>query len=170
MNRLPGWISDQESTCQCRRLGFDPWGGKIPWRRKWQPTPVFLPGESHGQRSLVGYSSWGHRSCGVTTLPTLLQALGASPPDEGALCWWPRAKQLILEGTSSTLHAHPGPGGDTQGMSKCANHSEPHRARPWADAPALVHTCLQLFRLLIWEGTTGHDWRNCRFQGSGPSD
>ena len=38
---------------------FDPWGGKIPWRGKWQPTPVFLPGESHGQRSLVGYSSWG---------------------------------------------------------------------------------------------------------------
>ena len=39
-----------------KRLGFDPWVGKIPWRRKWQPTPVVLPGESHGQRSLVGYS------------------------------------------------------------------------------------------------------------------
>ena len=42
----------------CRRQGrpgFDPWGGKIPWRRKWQPTPVFLPGKSHGQRSLAGY-------------------------------------------------------------------------------------------------------------------
>ena len=38
---------------------FDPWGGKIPWKRKWQPTLVFLPGEPHGQRSLVGYSSWG---------------------------------------------------------------------------------------------------------------
>ena len=45
--------------CQCRthkRCGFYPWAGKIPWRRKWQPTPVFLPGESHGWRSLVGYS------------------------------------------------------------------------------------------------------------------
>ena len=41
---------------QCRRPGFDPWVGKIPWRRKWQPTPVFWPGESHGQRSLVGSS------------------------------------------------------------------------------------------------------------------
>ena len=41
---------------QCRRPGFDPWVGKIPWRRAWQPTPVFLPGESHGQRSLEGYS------------------------------------------------------------------------------------------------------------------
>ena len=38
---------------------MDPWVGKIPWTRKWQPTPVFLPGKSHGQRSLVGYSPWG---------------------------------------------------------------------------------------------------------------
>ena len=41
---------------QCKRPGLDPWVRKIPWRRKWQPTPVFLPGESHGRRSLVGYS------------------------------------------------------------------------------------------------------------------
>ena len=41
--------------------GFDPWIGKIPWRRKWQPTPVFLPAESHGQRNLVGYRPWGHK-------------------------------------------------------------------------------------------------------------
>ena len=41
--------------------GFDPWVGKITWRKKWQPTPVFLPGESHGQRSLVGYSSQGRK-------------------------------------------------------------------------------------------------------------
>ena len=47
---------------ECRRLGFGPWVGKIPWRRKWQPTPVLLPGESHGRRSLVGYSPWGRQS------------------------------------------------------------------------------------------------------------
>ena len=41
--------------------GFDPWIGKIPWRRKWQSTPVLLPGKSHGQRSLVGYSPWGRK-------------------------------------------------------------------------------------------------------------
>ena len=41
--------------------GFHPWVGKIPWRRKWPPTPVFLPEEFHGQRNLVGYSSWGHK-------------------------------------------------------------------------------------------------------------
>ena len=40
-------------------LSFSPWVGKMPWRREWQPTPVFLPGESHGQRSLVGYSPGG---------------------------------------------------------------------------------------------------------------
>ena len=45
---------------------FDPWVGKIPWRRKWQPTPVFLPGESHGQRSLVGYRLWGHKESDTT--------------------------------------------------------------------------------------------------------
>ena len=45
---------------KCRRCGFYPWVGKIPWRKKWQPTPVFLPGESRGQRSLVGYSLWTH--------------------------------------------------------------------------------------------------------------
>ena len=42
-----------------RDWGFDPWVGKMPWRRKWKPTPVFLPGESHGQRSLMGYSPRG---------------------------------------------------------------------------------------------------------------
>ena len=54
----------EESTCQCRRHGsfrFEPWVGKIPWSKKWQPTPVFLPGTFHGQMSLVGYSPWGHK-------------------------------------------------------------------------------------------------------------
>ena len=61
---LPWWLSGKESACQCRRCWrwvFDPWVGKIPWSRKWQPTPVFLPGESHGQKSPVGYSPWGRR-------------------------------------------------------------------------------------------------------------
>ena len=55
---LPRWLSGKESTCQCRKCGFDPWVRKIPWRRKWQPTSVFLHGKSHGQRSLAGYSPW----------------------------------------------------------------------------------------------------------------
>ena len=54
--QLPRWLSGKESSCQGRRHWFHPWVGKIPWRRKWQPTPVFLPGESHERRSLVGRS------------------------------------------------------------------------------------------------------------------
>ena len=56
-----GGASGKESACQCRRHkrpGFDPWVRKISWRRTWQPTPVFLPGEFHGHRSLTGYSPW----------------------------------------------------------------------------------------------------------------
>ena len=63
---FPGGASGKESACQCRRLGFGPWVGKIPWRRKWQTTPVFLPGESHEQRSLVGCSPWRHKGLDTT--------------------------------------------------------------------------------------------------------
>ena len=56
---------------QCRRPGFNPWVGKITWRRKWQPTPVFVPEKSQGQRSLVGYSSWGHQELDTTERLTL---------------------------------------------------------------------------------------------------
>ena len=49
-----------------RDAGFDPWVGKIPWRRKWQPTPVFLPGKSHGQKSLASYSPQGHKESDTT--------------------------------------------------------------------------------------------------------
>ena len=52
------WLKQERIHLQCRKTRFDPWVGKIPWRRKWRPTPVFLPGQSHGQRSLAGYSPW----------------------------------------------------------------------------------------------------------------
>ena len=64
-----GGASSKEPTCQFRRHWrhrFDPWVGNIPWRRKWQPTPVFLPGEFHGQRRLAGYSSWSHMVSDMT--------------------------------------------------------------------------------------------------------
>ena len=64
-----GGFSGKESVCQyrrCKRLWFDPWFGKIPWRRACQLTPVFLPGESHGHRSLAGYSPWGHKELDPT--------------------------------------------------------------------------------------------------------
>ena len=66
---LPRWLSGKESAWQCRRLrrcGLDPWDGKIPRRRKWYPTLVLLWGQSHGQRSQVGYSPWGGKELDTT--------------------------------------------------------------------------------------------------------
>ena len=63
------WLSSKEFACSARGAGDAgpvPWVGKIPWRRKWQPTPVFLPGESHGQRSLEGYGPWGRKELNTT--------------------------------------------------------------------------------------------------------
>ena len=63
------WLSGKEICLQCRsyrKHRFNPWVRKIPWRRAWQPTPVFLPGESHGQGSLVGYSPWGRKELAMT--------------------------------------------------------------------------------------------------------
>ena len=54
------------SCLQCRRPRFNPWVGKIPWRRKWHPTPVLLPGKSHRLRSLVGYSPWCRKELDTT--------------------------------------------------------------------------------------------------------
>ena len=54
---LPWWLSGKESSCQCRWCRFDPWFGKMPWKKKWQPTPVFLPRKSNRQR-MLGYSPW----------------------------------------------------------------------------------------------------------------
>ena len=68
-NGFPGGASGKEPTYQCRRLkrlGFDPWVRRIAWGRAWQPTPIFLPGESHGQRSLAGYSPWGCKESDTT--------------------------------------------------------------------------------------------------------
>ena len=61
---FPGGTGGKESTSKCRRHrrpGFGPWVGKIPWSRKWQPTPAFLPGKFRGQRSLAGYSLWDRK-------------------------------------------------------------------------------------------------------------
>ena len=63
----PGGSDSKESACNAGELGSTP----IPWRRKWQPTPVFLPGEFHGQRCLAGYSPWGHKELDTTGQLTL---------------------------------------------------------------------------------------------------
>ena len=58
---LPRWLRGKESACQGRKYRFNPWLRKIPWRRQWQPSPVFLLEKSHGQRSLAGYSPCGRK-------------------------------------------------------------------------------------------------------------
>ena len=66
---LPSDTSGKEPICQCRRHKrhrFDPWVRKIPWKRAWQPTPVLLPGESQGHRSLLGYSAQYHKESDTT--------------------------------------------------------------------------------------------------------
>ena len=65
---VPWWLRGWSICLQCRRPGFDPWVRKITWRRKWQHTPVFLPREFCGQRSLVGYSPWGHKESDTTSV------------------------------------------------------------------------------------------------------
>ena len=63
---LPWWLRWKTVCLQRQRPGFDPWVRKIPWRMHWQPTPVFLPGKSHGWRSLAGYSPWGRKDSDTT--------------------------------------------------------------------------------------------------------
>ena len=61
------WVTEQQQQMQeMQEMGGLIWVGKIPWRRKWQLMPVFWPGKPHGQRSLVGYSSWGHKELVMT--------------------------------------------------------------------------------------------------------
>ena len=85
MIRLPSWLSGKESACHCRRCKFNPFVRKIPWRWKYQPTPVFLPGKSHGQRSPGGCSpcvakSWT-RLCSWAHMQVILTYIKLEP-------WW----------------------------------------------------------------------------------
>ena len=62
----PWWLRQWRIHLQCKRSGYDPWIVKTLWRREWLPTPVFLPGEFHGQRSLASYNPWGHKESNMT--------------------------------------------------------------------------------------------------------
>ena len=84
---------------ETQEMRFDPWVGKIPWRRKWPPAPVFLPGDSQGQRSLVGDSPWGRRESDMTER---LSTHGAKLGDMGGLVKW-----LRTPGSSSRALSFP---------------------------------------------------------------
>ena len=89
---------DVRVCLQCGRPGFDSWVRKIPWRRKWLPTPVILPGESHGQRNLKGYSPWGHTESGTTERLMLHFHWSTKDLEEG----W--ATPILLEGPDLLSH------------------------------------------------------------------
>ena len=80
------------------RCRFDPGVWKIPWRRKWQPTPIFLPGESHGQRSLAVYSPWGRKELGITERLTLSLSLSLTLRSALEFLHYP-ATELIIAGS-----------------------------------------------------------------------
>ena len=72
------WLSGKIKNLpdnQCKRFGFDPWVGNIPWSQKWQPTPLFFSGKFHGQRRLAGYRSWSHKESDRTEYASTLGAI-----------------------------------------------------------------------------------------------
>ena len=94
------YANGKEPACQGRRHKrhrFDPWVRKIPWRGKWQPTPVLLPGKSHGQRRLAGYSPWGRKEWDTTEQPYM-------GPDVCCACVCPRiSSQQPHKGTAAAI-------------------------------------------------------------------
>ena len=115
-----------------QRLGFDPCVGKIPWRRKWQPTAVFLPGESHGWRSLAGYSPWGRKESDMTER---LHSLTHSELWELTQDWGNK----FVENTNKTLCA-PGPRRKEQWPHKRLTQTSPWGSRSlwWRQRLALA--------------------------------
>ena len=84
LGSFPGGSNGKTVCLQCWRPRFNPWVGKIPWRRKRQPTPVLLPGKFHGWRNLIGYSSWG---CKEQTRLSDFASLPLAPPGKSLVLW-----------------------------------------------------------------------------------
>ena len=130
---LPRW----HPACQCRRLrrkGFNPWVGKIPWRRKSQPTPVFLSEKSHGQRSLAGYSPWGHKESDTTEHACILHIYYLM--NEWMNKWMGNFLLPLLWGSFSLVSLCPLPISVSPGSFLSAHDS--HNPVPWKKRFSLV--------------------------------
>ena len=159
---FPGGTVGEESACQCRRhkrRGFDPWVRKIPWRRKWQPTPGFLPGAFHEQRSLTGCSPRGCKGSDVTecththththtlkegghsglgSLGRWLFSCPCSPSGTTNTAYHTCSKKLkVSSSTYSLMLNHRGRMGWAWRGSTSSNflHSFEESARPWNPCP-----------------------------------
>ena len=105
---LPLWLSGKESTCQCRRCRFNPWIRKIPWKRKWQPTPVFLPEESYGQRSWQARVHRVQFSSVAQSCPTLCNPMNRSTPGLPVHHYLPEFTQTHVHQVSDAIQtSHP---------------------------------------------------------------
>ena len=100
---LPWWSSGWESTLQCRRLRLNPWVGKISWRREQLSTPMFWPGEFHGQRNLAGYSPWDCKESDMTEQFSLhyLQQSQTEATQRSFNRW--KDKQIVFQKYKCTL-------------------------------------------------------------------
>ena len=149
----PGWYSGKESVCQCRRYKrhkFDFQVRKLPWSRKWQPIPAFLPGKFHGQRSLVGYSPWGHKESDTTERLRHTHTVAIK-----SVLWM----TILAPGSIKyDKRLHPG-------------RNEPSYCGSWPGFPCFHHQTLGCLNqspphLSIWNSTwrgtlTKIDWINC---------
>ena len=152
------WQLRWERIClQSRRPRFDPWVGKIPWRREWQPNPGFLLGEFHGQRILVSYSPWGHKESDTIEQVTLSHSVqGLDFPALGVrqqlckhhLCFFKipevTAATDQMNSLSVTVSSHIQTGGDYPSLSH----------RPTFQLPRAQGTCASgVFVLLVLSGS-----------------
>ena len=117
--------SDSRICLRCRRRGFNPWVGKIPWRRAWQPTPVFLPGEPHGQRLPASYSPHGCKESDTTEATEHARVQGTGfhvPQGNGNGISHPTAKSL--------RDAAEGPSGHSYDQRPCERSYDQRSRRP----------------------------------------
>ena len=145
---FPRCFRGKEPTCQCRRPRLDSWVRKIPWRRKGQPTLVFLLGKSHGQRSLASYSPWGHKESYTTEpLSTQRNIIGTSCL---LLCFWMDEETAIQDR------------GLTQPLNPHLLHRQKDSLLLGYQGSPQFSAFLSNFPLRIWKANTRYFCRVCR--------
>ena len=148
---FPSWLSGKESACQCWRLEFDPWVEKIPWWRKWKPTPVFLPGKPHGTEEPGGLQQMGCKELDMTAQPSrsLLKALYCML----GIQRWTRGTDSLpsktLQSTSvmSTTKEEHRPLQDCRG---CERHNLSQETRAGLSLISLIIVLYNLYNMIIW--------------------